>query len=187
MRCPGALWYEKGMKALVCPTSCSRRHLAIYITCATLSVSIRQSFQNDTRCSGTSPVRANMNLYRGVTLMSLVLLLSGCSTPGPTKQSVPPQRVNADEVSMKKVDPSLLVEINKLPAEQQADGWIDVIIRTSGQIGPSERAEIERMGGRISSVLGDVVVARIPAGRIIDIARLDFIIYMEKAKKLYPK
>ncbi len=88
---------------------------------------------------------------------------------------------------MRKVDPSLLAEINTLTAGQQADREIDVIIRTRGQMRPSERVEIEKTGGQISSVLGDIAVARVPVGRIADIARLDFVIYMEKAKKMYPK
>ncbi len=124
--------------------------------------------------------------HRGLRLLFILALLYGCSTPGLREQSVPPQIVNTDALS-KKMDPSLLAEVNKLPAEQQADREIDVIIRTSGQIGPSERAVIEKMGSQISSVLGDIVVARVPVGRIIDIARLDFVIYMEKSKKLYPK
>ncbi len=131
-------------------------------------------------------VRTNVSRHRCFQFLFITLLLYACSTPGLTEQGAPPRSTDTEPVS-RKVDPSLLAQINNLPTDQRTGQEIDVIIRTKGQMSAFERAQIEKMGGPVSSVLGDIAVARVPVGRIADIARLDFVIYIEKAKKVYPK
>ncbi len=82
-----------------------------------------------------------------------------------------------------KIDPSLLIEIEKLKSEQQPDREIDVLIRTQKEINNLERAAIEKKDGKIGSVIGDILTARIPARAISEIAGLEFIVYIEKSKR----
>jgi hypothetical protein len=112
--------------------------------------------------------------------------LAGCSASGRTLEDNQTGRPDEDRLVSQKLDPALLIELNS-SAAQEADGVIAVLIKTTGPITPSQRAELERVGVVIGSVLGDIVTARIPRGRIIDAVRFDFIVRMEKANKLRPK
>lgn len=82
-----------------------------------------------------------------------------------------------------KIDPSILLDIKRLKASHRMNEVIEVIIRTKKEITATEKAEIERNGGKISSVIGDIFTAKIPAQAISKIANLDFVVYIEKAKK----
>ena len=81
------------------------------------------------------------------------------------------------------MDPSLLIEMDRLKSAQQLNEEIEVIIRTKEEISAAERVEIERNGGKIGSVIGDIITARIPAHAISKMASMEFIVYIEKAKK----
>lgn len=90
---------------------------------------------------------------------------------------------NGSTSNSNKIDPSLVMEIERLKSAQQLNEEIEVIIRTKAKISATERAEIERNGGKIGSVIGDIFTARIPAQAISKIAGLKFILYIEKSKK----
>ncbi len=111
-------------------------------------------------------------------LIFIFLIVLGCSAFG-RKESDPPSTVNRE-----KIDPSLLMEIEKLKSSQQMGQEISVLIRTKREIDVTERAAIEERGGKIGSVIGDIVIVRIPTRAVLEIADLDFVIYIEKSKKL---
>lgn len=82
-----------------------------------------------------------------------------------------------------KIDPSLLIEIKKLESAQQIDVEVEVLIRTKKVISAVETGKMEKEGVKIGSIIGDILTARIPVKAIPKIADLDFVIYIEKAKK----
>jgi len=128
-----------------------------------------------------------VTLLWSLPLILLILSLSGCSATELNGQGIPSYDRGQISEKQAKLDPSLLIEVNRLTSQQQADREIDVLIRTRGSLDLSRREAIEKRGGRISSVLGDISTARIPAGRIEDVAGLEFVISIEKAKRLQPK
>ncbi|MGB3941038.1 MAG: hypothetical protein WBK96_06065 [Candidatus Manganitrophaceae bacterium] len=85
---------------------------------------------------------------------------------------------------MEKIDPMLRMEIERLASLARTDEEIDLLIRTRMEINPSERAEIEKRGGKIGSVIGDILTVRIEAGAVLEIADLEFVVSIEKAKRL---
>lgn len=127
-----------------------------------------------------------MGRFRYLPLILLIhLSLSGC--PAAELQGVPRHDQRRTAEKQEKLDPSLLIEVNRLTSQREADREIDVLIRTRGPVDPSRRAEIEKRGGRVGSTLGDISTARVPAGRMEDVAQLEFVIFIEKAKRLQPK
>lgn len=82
-----------------------------------------------------------------------------------------------------KIDPSLLIEIKKLESAQQIDIEVEVLIRTKKEISAVETGKMEKEGVKIGSIIGDILTARIPVKAIPKIADLDFVVYIEKAKK----
>ena len=108
------------------------------------------------------------------------LIVLGCSMYSGTPQEL---SQNKPARNMNKLDPSLLVEIKKLESTQQTDQEIEALIRTKKEISEIEKGAIEKEGGRIGSVIGDIVTVRIPVKSISKITDLDFVVYIEKAKK----
>jgi|GEM_PF-3454663 len=81
-----------------------------------------------------------------------------------------------------KMDAGLQMEIHRQRAEQP-DREIAVLLRTRKEINAAERTLLESKGVKIGSVLGDIATARIPANAIADIAALEFVVFIEIAKR----
>jgi hypothetical protein len=81
-----------------------------------------------------------------------------------------------------KVDPALLAEMEGAPSVQP-EKKIGVLVRTKKKIDEIEKKEIEKRGGEIGSVIGDVASLQLPIEAVPSIAALDFVISIEKAKK----
>lgn len=109
------------------------------------------------------------------------LAFFGCSAYG--GKGAPSPEDNGGKMNANKIDPSLLAEIERLKAGPEANQEIDVLIRTKKEIDPTEREAIEKQGGRVGSVLGNILTARVPAGSVKRISDLDFVLYIERSKK----
>ena len=83
-------------------------------------------------------------------------------------------------MNQQKIDPALLMTIQE---SGQPDQSVDVVIRTQGAIGATQRAALEERGARIGSVLGDVLTARIPARAVAGIANLEFVVRIELSRQ----
>ena|SRR5581483_3056320 len=91
-----------------------------------------------------------------------------------------------DRTSMpnrEKLDPALLVEMENGRSDRP-DREINLLIRTRKPVDDAEKGEIEKRRGKIGSVIGDIVTLRAPVDSIPAIADLDFVVYIEKAKKM---
>ena len=82
-----------------------------------------------------------------------------------------------------KIDPALFVEMEN-GRSGGADQEIGLLVRTQKPIDDAEKGEIEKRNGKIGSVIGDIVTLRAPIDSIPAIASLDFVVYIEKAKRL---
>lgn len=109
-----------------------------------------------------------------------ISIVLGCSTSNGTPQAL---SQNTPSKNMNKVDPSILIEIKKFESTQQTDQEIEALIRTKKEVTAVEKGLIEKEGGKIGSVIGDIVTVRIPVKGISKIADFDFVVYVEKAKK----
>lgn len=98
----------------------------------------------------------------------------GCAAVGATGES------RSAMPNREKIDPALLAEMG----EGRSDREIGLLVRTQQPIDDIERGEIEKRNGKIGSVIGDIVTLRAPLDAIPAIASLDFVVYIEKAKRL---
>ncbi len=78
-----------------------------------------------------------------------------------------------------------LKEISVEEMEKNSKGilWIDFESPTKSEINSSQRKKIESIGLAISSVFGDIFTAAGSYKSVINTAGLDFVIYIEPAKK----
>lgn len=87
-------------------------------------------------------------------------------------------------MKVQKLDPSLLIEVERLKSDRQMDQEIKVLIRTKDEIGATKRAALEKKGAKVGSVIGDILTATVPARAISEIAALEFVLFIEKPKTL---
>lgn len=87
-------------------------------------------------------------------------------------------------MKVQKLDPSLLMEIERLKSDRQMDQEIKVLIRTKDEIDATERARLEEKGVKVGSVIGDILTAMVPVQAISEIATLEFVLFIEKSKTL---
>lgn len=104
---------------------------------------------------------------------------AGCSGGALTGDQLTPSA----KMSNEKIDPSLSMAIENSKSGQPPDREVDVLIRTKNEINTAQRAAMERNGARIGSVMGDILTARVPAGAVSEIAKLEFVVYIEMSKK----
>jgi hypothetical protein len=90
---------------------------------------------------------------------------------------------NNPESYRQKLDAALLFDVERSGSDSELDRPVDVLIRTRARITAEEKAIIEERGGRIGSITGDVLTATIPVRMLPDVAGLDFVVFVEKAKK----
>jgi|GEM_PF-3234168 len=86
-----------------------------------------------------------------------------------------------------KIDPVLILQVRHLLSEQRGDEIVHVLIRLRGEATTVQRGAIEQKGGKIETALGDVLTVRVPAASVFEISDLDFITYIETAKKQRPQ
>jgi hypothetical protein len=115
------------------------------------------------------------------------LACTACSTIGPQGRAQPDIQVVPESGSMNKLSPALRFELRGQKAGDQTGRWLDILIRTAGPIDEAQRNRLEEKGCEIRSIFGDIVTGRALSGNIRDIAGLDFVLHIDKAKKLYPK
>lgn len=109
-------------------------------------------------------------------LFIIFLSFLGCAAVGATGES------RSAMPNREKIDPALSVEMEN-GRSGGADQEIGLLVRTKRPIDDAEKGEIEKRG-KIGSVIGDIVTLRAPIDSIPAIASLDFVAYIEKAKRL---
>jgi len=107
----------------------------------------------------------------------IFLVFYGCAAFGGKENSDLPKNVQA------RIDPAIMADLARLKSGENPNREIDVLIRTERALTAGERTVLERNGAHISSSIGNVLSARVPLGSIEGISRLEFITYIEKAKK----
>jgi hypothetical protein len=118
--------------------------------------------------------------YRKVLLFTLSLVF-GCSAMG---SGEPGRSLRSNPESYRqKLDAALLADLQRFESGAEADRPVETLIRTRARITPEERSMIEERGGKIGSIMGDVLTATIPVRALPDVAGLDFVVFIEKAKK----
>ena len=105
--------------------------------------------------------------------------LSGCSGETSSKNVLN----GSLTMNQEKIDPALLMTIEKAAPTKQAAQSIDVLIQTRGKLDPAQRAALEKRGVRIGSVMGDVLTASVAAQAIPEIANLEFVVHIEMSKQ----
>jgi hypothetical protein len=102
--------------------------------------------------------------------------LAGCNGETTSKNILE----TSSAMNQQKIDPALLMTIQQSGGPEQP---VEVLIRTQGAIDATQRSALEERGARISSVMGDVLTARIPAGAVAGIANLEFVVHIEISKQ----
>ncbi len=105
------------------------------------------------------------------------LFFYGCAAFGGKENSHLPEKGPA------RIDPAIMADLEGLKSGRIPDREIDVLIRTERGLTEGERTALERNGVVINSSIGNVLSARVRLGSIEDISRLEFVTYIEKARK----
>ena len=65
------------------------------------------------------------------------------------------------------------------------EGLVEVLIRTSAPIDSEQRAELDRAGGTVRTVVGNVLSATVNAASLETVARLPFVRKIELSRTLF--
>lgn len=74
-----------------------------------------------------------------------------------------------------------------LMTQAKESSQVDAILRCAGSLTDSQRGELEAAGARIRSTASDVLTAEIPVASLDRIADLDFVLYIDISRPLYPE
>jgi hypothetical protein len=101
----------------------------------------------------------------------------------------PPSGFNPhiDESLKRKLDPSILMDLESLKKEEQVSKSLKIIVRTKGKIDDFQRKQIEEAGLSINSTLGDIFTATGSYTAVLKTASFDFVIYIALSRKLKEK
>jgi hypothetical protein len=111
-------------------------------------------------------------------ISSVAFAAEGCTSNG---------ILSLDAAIKSKLAPAILIQIESLNKECAGQELLKVIVRTKDEISSSQRKEIEGTGLTIASVFSNIFTAAGSYKSVIDTAGLDFVIYIEPAKKSDPK
>ena len=79
-----------------------------------------------------------------------------------------------------KIDAGILTDIK---SNQRAGQEVSILIKTKAEITAVQKGMIEKEGGRIGSVIGDIITVTTPIEAVSKIANFDFVVYIEKARR----
>lgn len=120
-----------------------------------------------------------------ISLASIALLAVGssCIKSKTTVSRTGTHQEQMDPAMRRKFDPHILINIEQPPGNKQ----FNVIVRTTTPIDASQKALLEQKGIDIGSIHGDIFTAIVSAKSLIEISKLDFVVYIEMAKEMRPK
>jgi hypothetical protein len=70
---------------------------------------------------------------------------------------------------------------------EDAHAQIYVLVRTTRTVFNEDRSAIESLGATVRTVAGDILTARIPVDRLLDLADLEVVAYVEVSRPLMPE
>lgn len=106
------------------------------------------------------------------TLVMLVLILAGCGT-------------NKETAMQSKADAALRQAVAEAAAAGRPD-TLQVMGGCDGWVSDERRKSLAAAGASVQTVVGETFVALVPAGRVGDVASLDFVRSLELSKELKP-
>lgn len=113
-------------------------------------------------------------------IVLIFVLVLGCTAVGNTPISnVDMENNRADQ---RKIDSRLLAQINQ--SDLKAGETLSVLIRTQCPIQSNQQAQLEKAGVMVGTVVGDILTATLQVSAIFEVAKFEFIVYIEKARKV---
>ncbi|MGH7494364.1 MAG: hypothetical protein ACREOO_18485 [bacterium] len=83
----------------------------------------------------------------------------------------------------KKIDPRLRAEIHALNAESAKTRSFPVLIKFKTDLSATQKTELEKAGVYLHSQIGDIATAVLAADTISELAKKDYVIYLEASKE----
>ncbi len=84
-----------------------------------------------------------------------------------------------------KLSPKTKQQLSELPPKDNP--LVTVLIRISGSLESQGQSQLEAIGGEIRTVAGDILTARIHLRELLQLAKLDFVSFIEISSPLYPE
>ncbi|NUO82712.1 hypothetical protein HUU05_21780 [candidate division KSB1 bacterium] len=101
-----------------------------------------------------------------------LFLLSSCSS----------QNSNRGAAWEKKVDPRLRAALQGEQIQTQtAQNW-QVLLKCSAPLSAAQKQELAGLGARVQAEVGAIVTAVLPSRAVTEVAKLDYVIYLELSK-----
>ncbi len=114
---------------------------------------------------------------------ALLAIANSCIESKTTVSHTGTHEEQVDLSMRRKFDPQILIKIEQPSGNKQ----FNVIVRTTTPIDASHKALLEQKGIEIGSIHGDIFTAIVSAKSLIEISKLDFVVYIEMAKKMRPR
>ncbi len=105
-------------------------------------------------------------------LLILFALLAACS----------PQNGVRAQAWEKKVDPRLRAALQGEQTQtQSAQNW-QILLKCSAPLSTAQKQELAGLGARVQAEVGAIVTAVLPSPAVTEVAKLDYVIYLELSK-----
>ncbi len=83
----------------------------------------------------------------------------------------------------KKVDPRLRTAAHNEGAQLQSVQNLQVLIKCTAPLSAEQKKQLADMGARVQAEAGAIITASLPAQAVTEVAKLDYVIYLELSKE----
>jgi hypothetical protein len=104
---------------------------------------------------------------------AIAVLFLGCRSSGETR------------LLESKCDPALRQQMTNL-ARSGGSEVLSIFGRCSSPFDDQMRQQLSNAGAETQTTTGEIFTARVPSGRVVDVARLVFVTHLELSKTAYP-
>ena len=82
-----------------------------------------------------------------------------------------------------KLDPSLRAALKKETIQPQRAQSLQVLLKCAAPLSIVQRQQLAELGARVQAEAGTIVTATFPATALTEVAKLDYVIYLELSKE----
>ncbi|MEK7728892.1 MAG: hypothetical protein AAB354_10795 [candidate division KSB1 bacterium] len=82
-----------------------------------------------------------------------------------------------------KLDPSLREVLETEPAQTQSAQGLSVLLKCAAPLSAEQKRQLANLGVRLQAEAGAIITATLPAQAVTQVAKLDYVIYLELSKE----
>lgn len=82
-----------------------------------------------------------------------------------------------------KLDPNLRAILKNEPTQTQSALSLPVLLKCAASLSAAQKRPLAELGARVQAEAGTIVTATFPATALTEVAKLDYVIYLELSKE----